>query len=350
MRRSTLALAILSACTAAHDDVRARADDLLDDPVLAGCLPPGIVSICEQPLAGSSPQATVFGGTLLPAGFRVDEKGDHVTFDFGEDLIEATIRFELTGIGPTSLAHDDVLVLLATDTPELHQPAPTRVLELRIWGSTVDPSQSGNTRVGVGDSMQEATKSAGILDYDTEHTYELELSWNDATQRLALVRDGEQLLDFHTGDQIPGPENDPIALRYRYVHVAMPYLANPGFWPVIDGVYGSFSIAATPASEGGESSDDAADETTGAAESTSTSSATTIGDDSSSTDDGAIASSSDGETSSTTDGDDIGPFPPGLGDDPPDTGCGCNGRAGGAPTLALVPALWWLRKRSRRPA
>jgi hypothetical protein len=274
-RLAAASLALLTlGCDAPEDGIpmEERFAELSErgEPLAFGGCVPGIVTVCEDPVSGTSPQANVDGGTFLPAGFRIDEKGNHITFDFGEDLVAGTVRFTLTGIGPESLDQDTLLLLLATDTPELKNPAPTRGLELKIWGSAVDPTAAGNTRFGAGDTMQEAVKSAGILEYDPAETYEFEIAWDDAEQTLFMARDGEVLLDFETGDLIPGPDNDPITMRYRYIHLAMPYLGNPQFWPIIDGVYGAVAIGATPASGGpppgeGTTTDDGGDPVTGTA-------------------------------------------------------------------------------------
>jgi hypothetical protein len=220
-------------------------------------------------------------------------------------------------------------VALGCDAPEDENPAPARGLELKIWGGAVDPTAAGNTRFGAGDSMQEAVKSAGILEYDPAQTYEFEIAWDDAEQTLFMARDGEVLLDFQTGDLIPGPDNDPILMRYRYIHLAMPYLGNSAFWPIIDGVYGSVAIGATPASGGpppGEdtTTGDDGDEITGTAGSEGTGDGEGSSEVASETSEGPQGDESGTSESGTSeDGTGTLPLPPGLDDRTPDVGCAC---------------------------
>jgi hypothetical protein len=332
-RAVALLLAALGGCAGDELDPRPRSAEIVgaDAVPFAGCLPPGVVSICEDPVSGASPEAIVDGGSLLPTGFRVDEKGNHVTFDLGEDAVDGRIRFTLTGIGPESLAQDTLLVMLATDTPELRNPEPTRVLELKIWGSAVDPSAEGNTRYGAGDLVDEAVKPAGVFDYDPTRTYEFEASWDDATKRLTLAMDGEMLLDF-----VP---SDPIAMRYRYVHLAMPYMPNNTFWPIMDGVYGSVSIAATPASGGGGGeSSTGADGGPPDADGSGTSSDGDAEIPSTSSSEGGEAEST-GVDATTSGPSNTTPFPT-AGVRGAVTGCGCtSGRTRGEAVLAMALLL-----------
>lgn len=228
-------------------------------PARGQCLTGGGANICEDPLTGASPESNVVGGTLLPGGgFRVDAKGDHVTFDLGADAAAASVRFTISNVSASNLDQDTHLVLLATDTPELQNPAPKRVLELKIWGNAVDPAAQGITILGAGDGVQEAKKNAGKLAWNAQVTYTIDVSWDHAEQRLRLTRSGQTLLDFQTGDVIPGQPNPPLDLRYRYVHLAMPPLAGKTFWPVVKSVYGMASISATlPAGSGGAGGTDA---------------------------------------------------------------------------------------------
>jgi len=217
---------------------------LLPAPAAAQCLTGGIVSACEDPIRGLEPRATVDGGKILPeGGFRVEAKGDHITVDFGVEVTAARVRFTISNVSPANLDQDTHLVFLATETPELTNPSPTRVFEFKIWGGLVDPAAQGTSIVGAGDGTNESSKRVGVLEWKAGTTYQIDISWDDAAQMFSFARDGDVLVDHQIAS------GKPVVMRYRYFHFSMPYMGNKVFWPVIKSIYGMYSVAVDATSE-----------------------------------------------------------------------------------------------------
>jgi hypothetical protein len=204
----------------------------------AACLPGGAVNLCEQPVDGKSPGAKRVGGTLVADGWKVDQKGDYITYDLGATVASGAVRFDVTGVSDAALSGDTHIVFLLNDS--LDPKAPAHQIEVVLWGSAVDPNAVGTLNLGVS-GPQGGRTNRGKLPW-SGGSYRFDVTFDQAAQVVTLSRDGALLFTVDTAQN-----GVPLEMAYRYAHLALPCcINNAAYQPVVGADYTLFSIAADP--------------------------------------------------------------------------------------------------------
>jgi hypothetical protein len=203
------------------------------------CLKGGAIAVCEDPVKGTAAGAQRTGGTLLTDGWRVDKRGDSITYDLGATINSGAVRFAVSGISDAALTADTHIVFLLNDSDSLKTVHDQ--IEVLIWGSAVDPNAVGTLNLGVGDPAQGVTKRKQLP--WTGATHQLDIAFDEPTQTVTLALDGAALFT------IDARKNGvPTEMRYRYAHLALPCcLSNNAYQPVVGADYTLLSVVGSPA-------------------------------------------------------------------------------------------------------